>query len=91
MRPEIWQIKFGYTLNEEKILRFATEVFILLNGLVLPYAVPVYAVRRIGTDINSIASRKIKGVLKKHKLLNKEIHKYVKKIPSEDLKMAFNQ
>lgn len=91
MRPEIWQIKIGYTLNEEKILRFATEVFILLNGLVLPYAVPVYAVRRIGTDINSIASRKIKGVLKKHKQLNKEIHKYVKKIPSEDLRMAFNQ
>lgn len=91
VRPEIWQIKIGYTLNEEKILRFATEVFILLNGLVLPYAVPVYAVRRIGTDINSIASRKIKGVLKKHKLLNKEIHKYVKKIPSEDLRMAFNQ
>lgn len=90
-RPDTWQIKIGYTLNEEKILRFVSEIFILLNGLVLPYAVPVYAVRRIGTDINSIASRKIKGVLKKHKLLNKEIHKYVKKIPSEDLKMAFKQ
>lgn len=78
-------ISMDYSQTFENIIRFLAESFLLLNGLIAAYYIPIKLVKRIPADLIHYAEGKADPFLKERERLDAEISKFVDKLYKEGL------
>lgn len=73
------------TNTSERILRTGCDIFILGNGLLLAYLFPYMCIKRIHTTLKKKVGKTRKNAQKSHRDLNKRIHNFIERIPSDYL------
>lgn len=67
------------------LLKFAVDIFLLVNGLIFAYAIPVWLMGRVPKYIRSVATNRIKGPAKERHQLEKRLFRLIEEIEPEDL------